>query len=340
MVIVWCDQLLQRRRLQRFQQPGNCQLHQQLSVRKSIMQIKRHTIELLALLLVGFATTMARAALPNPDEPFANAYSLPESGAWFDPSDPGTGFFWELQNGTLVGTYFGFDESGNSLWLLFSGPLLAGQVVDNKDPEVLWSVDADLNRFANGKCIADCATGQPDNANETTESAGTIRVEILGRSLARFSIDGGSMHEVVPLLFGVPGFNESPETSKLFMPVLTGRWVFVFTSGVFRDNSHDMQQSDAYVVEIGPPNVSSKDSAKTLKYTVTTIDFMDNILSTPMTCNVGGCSIELNNLGLFPGGAFFATRNISDSRLMAVPQAPLASPPVPVRLDAFRLGYD
>ena len=46
---------------------------------------------------------------------FTSTQPWPESGPWFDPSDPGSGFFWEVQNGTLVGAYFGFDKDGNDV---------------------------------------------------------------------------------------------------------------------------------------------------------------------------------------------------------------------------------
>jgi len=304
------------------------------------MKFKTRIILIVAL-LVGSMFPIVRASPPDPKAPFANAYPLPESGAWFDPAEPGTGLFLELQNGTLVGTYFGFDGNGNDAWLLFTGPLVAGKTTaNNDDPEVVWDVEANLDRFTNGRCIVDCTGGQSDNTKESSNTVGTIRLEFLGRSLARFSVDGGPMQEIVPLLFGVPGFNETPETSKLFSPVLTGRWIFVLTSGVFRDDAADMQQTyPGYVFDIGARKVSTKNGHQIVEYVLTTIDSSDSILSTQMTCNGGGCSVNLRGLGLGVD-AFIKLKNISDSRLMSVPVNPLVSPPDPIRLDAFRLGYD
>jgi len=116
---------------------------------------------------------------------------FPEPGAWFDPADPGTGLFIEVQNGVLVGTVFGFDNNGDDAWMLFSGPLVSGETVNSEGVEILWQLDADLNQFSDGKCFVDCTGGRADNSGEMTTTVGTIRLEVLGRAQARFSINSG-----------------------------------------------------------------------------------------------------------------------------------------------------
>jgi len=306
-----------------------------------MMNIKMLICGSLLLLPAAGICPMSRADTGSTGATFTSLEPVPESGPWFDPGDPGTGFFWQVQNGTLVGTYFGFDQDGNDTWLLFSGAL----VPDTSHLNVVWKVEADLLRFSGGKCIIDCTGGQPDNANETNQSVGTIKVEIMGRSQARFSIDGGPMQDIVPLLFGVPGFVEFPDTSPMLLPVLTGKWVGVLTH-VHQNVDPDVaQESYSFIMDIGPRTASGSGADRVVEYTASRTDPMDQTLrTTQITCGKASCEMSIS--ALMSDSTFVDTsiefRNISGSRLTAE-EAPgiVGSPPPPkLRFDAFRVGYD
>ncbi|NNL95890.1 MAG: hypothetical protein HKO64_09745 [Xanthomonadales bacterium] len=149
---------------------------------------------------------------------------LPASGPWADTELDGSGFLFRVQNETLAGWYFGYSDSGDSDWLLFSGALQPGQ-----SAEVLWKVEASLTRFTGGSC-PDCAYSPPQD----TSGEGIIEVEFLQKNHARFRVNGGPDHYITPLHFGAGGEALFAAQTPYILPNLAGptptAWVFVETT--------------------------------------------------------------------------------------------------------------
>ena len=145
---------------------------------------------------LGAFTQPAGAQFEALDQ-FANP--LPESGRWFTNDGSRTGFFIEVQGGVLAGLYVGDDADGNNAWLSFSGLLQPGELPSA--PEGGWILETDLLQFAGAGCIVACAG--PSARPSTFADVGDIRINFLGRSLARVWIDDQPAREIAPIFFGV-----------------------------------------------------------------------------------------------------------------------------------------
>ncbi|THD12418.1 hypothetical protein B1808_13100 [Pseudofulvimonas gallinarii] len=95
---------------------------------------------------------------------------------WWDPQRSGTGMNMEVQNGVLVGTWHGFDETGAPIWYQFSGAL---EPIAESDTGY-WTLEADLVHFTGGNCI-DCDY-QP---SEVVGVRGSIELTVLQRNRKR-----------------------------------------------------------------------------------------------------------------------------------------------------------
>jgi len=192
---------------------------------------------------------------------FANPF--PETGRWFSNDGSRSGFFFEIQNGILAGAFFGFDNNGNDVWLTFSGELEPREVADRPPHAVAgppfqngWRIEAQMFRFADGKCILNC-----DPAGgalmPTSETVGQVVIEFSGRSEGSYWIDGSGPTPIVPLYFGNAAFAFDPVRPLRFLPNFTGTWVEVSDpelDGVDADN-------EAGIVVIGERQVVEIPSA-------------------------------------------------------------------------------
>jgi hypothetical protein len=148
---------------------------------------------------------------------------LPASGPWADPEQDGSGFLFRIQDGTLAGFYFGYSDAGDSDWLLMNGELEPGDT-----PEVLWQLETHLSRFTGGSCPG-CDFAAPDGIEQTD----MIRVEFLQKNHARFRINGGAWHYLVPVMYGNAGYAYFPETTPYLFPEMAhadgepAPWVYV-----------------------------------------------------------------------------------------------------------------
>lgn len=71
------------------------------------------------------------------DEPILDPYE----GMWIPWLEPGSGLVIDQQDDTLVVTIFTYDEKGNPVWYLASGPIERGVF------------EAEALRFQNGACL-------------------------------------------------------------------------------------------------------------------------------------------------------------------------------------------
>lgn len=178
---------------------------------------------LAALVLWLGALSAAMAQVEEGTTLFANPY--PESGRWFANDGSRTGLFIEVQNGVLAGLYVGADNSGDDVWLTFNGRLEGRASIDFSGG---WILDADLLRFSGVGCILDCP-GEP-SAGSTFAVVGEIRVEFLGRSEGRVSVNDGEPKAIAPIFFGVASRQIRPSDPPRFLPDLEGQWVVASVS--------------------------------------------------------------------------------------------------------------
>src|SRR6056297_4344 len=197
---------------------------------------------------LGAFTQPARAQLETSDQ-FANP--LPESGRWFVNDGSRTGYFIEVQGQVLAGLYVGGDADGENAWLSFSGALQPVDVFD--DGEGGWVLETDLLRFAGTGCIVDCAGAS--TGPSTYEDVGDIRIEFLGRALARVQVDDRPVRDIAPIYFGVERTELHPQAPPLFLPDFAGKWVVA--KSLFSEFPDEYRE--AAVIEIGRRTVEQLD---------------------------------------------------------------------------------
>lgn len=205
----------------------------------------------LLLLFVSVQLFSITATAQNVDENELGQFlgSYPHTGAWFARDGSNTGFFLDIQNGTLAGVYFGFDDAGDNVWLLFNGSL---QQAPSPDSDIDWTLQASLTRSANGGCILNC--GADDNPPRTTEAVADIQIEFNGRSSATFSIDSGDSTAIIPLFFGTPAIVSEVPDGLFAQPNIEGTWVVARGTLASDDdgNPASLQFAEsASIIEIG-----------------------------------------------------------------------------------------
>ncbi len=142
----------------------------------------------------------------------------PFNGMWYNPDQSGTGFAIDVQNGTLFGAYYGYDENGKQIWLTFVGDL-----VPSDEPNIMWTLDSDLTQFENGNNF-NAQYNQPSQ----TDYDGQISLKFTQKNHALFSVNGGEQQNIVPIIFGMPNSVDFPEQTSYKFPELEGVWTFVY----------------------------------------------------------------------------------------------------------------
>ena len=156
--------------------------------------------------------TLQGPTLPCPDCQQNFTQPIPYNGSWFNPEQSGSGFLIDIQNNILVGYYFGYDESGDSQWALFTG-----QLEDAAEQGAMWKVSAPLNEFSDGACI-NCDYQAP----VVSGSLGHIEIVFNRLAHASFSVN------IVPLYFGYSLLDYANQQPQYHIPELQGWWtVFI-----------------------------------------------------------------------------------------------------------------
>lgn len=162
-----------------------------------------------ALLLAVFCwspSLLAQAVVI--DQPFVEPYE----GMWIPWFEPGSGLVIDQQDDTLIVTIFTYDDEGNPVWYLASGPIERGVF------------EAEALRFQNGACLnCEWQTAEP-------HSPETIRLEFIAHTLAWMTWRG----EAVPIRtfpFDVPMYSsfggDYPPFGGDEMYNMSGRWLFL-----------------------------------------------------------------------------------------------------------------
>ncbi len=174
----------------------------------------------------------------------------PQPGMWFNPQQSGTGLTFTVRNHYLVGTWYGYTDTGEPQWLLFNGPLRPGAT-----PEVLWVLDADLQRYQGGSCPT-CAYQAP----VSPDIVGRIYLEFDQVGHARYQVtvqdEISPMQNIIPLTFGYGQY--TPVAGGWSMPDLHAQWLVVY-----RQANDDGGTIIPSVLEFGPTDPLTGENSQT-----------------------------------------------------------------------------
>ncbi len=144
------------------------------------------------------------------------ARPLPVSGSWYNPQQPGSGYQFDIQNGYLLGYYYGYDTDGTAVWRIFQNPL-----VESDEPGILWEVTAPFQKYSSGN-----AANEPYQAPTGELTGSEINLKFRFKHYAHVTIDEGETQNIIPMNFGVHATRDFPE-SEQFFPELEGIWSYV-----------------------------------------------------------------------------------------------------------------
>ncbi|MFO1413751.1 MAG: hypothetical protein U1F10_07565 [Burkholderiales bacterium] len=135
--------------------------------------------------------------------PLALAFQ-PHTGQWWNPSESGSGYNIDVQNGVLVVTIFSYKGNGDSEWYLAAAALT----------NTGHNFTATLDKYRNGQCISCAYAGRPGLAGND----GAISISFSSETSATLTLPGGRTTAIVPYNFG---YGDPPSG-------LLGEWVFFY----------------------------------------------------------------------------------------------------------------
>src|SRR5690606_38867874 len=142
--------------------------------------------------LSAVAIAQSSPELPCPGCSDIQYKPVPQSGNWFNAEQSGVGFNFVIQNTTILGYYYGYTETGDSMWAMFSGKLNRVE-----DGDALWAISTDLVEVSGGQCI-NCDYQFYDSI----EKIGDIELTFNRLGHASYQINEGDSQNIVPLYFG------------------------------------------------------------------------------------------------------------------------------------------
>lgn len=250
-------------------------------------------------------------------------FPWPETGAWYNPDQSGSGLNLEIQNGYLLGFHYGYDADGRPEWRLISGQLVASET-----PGVQWELKTKLQRYEGGNCMG-CPYQPPTKA----DGGDAIRLEFLQRNYLRVTFGNSPGQYFVPILYGQNGYQYFGEDSPYVFPELGGYFALVFKPG---EDPPDPKHWRSVHVHI-PPAYFSKNHNR-VTYALFSIESpadvypygvieceLDEVADAPT------CKLDLS----YPNETVYSipVANISDTRFFG--EAPDGS-----TVEAFRIAYD
>ena len=165
-----------------------------------------------------------------PDEPVRAQQALKASafdagtafrghGTWWNPGEPGTGFFIEAQLATAIVTFYVFDDAGQPTWYAASGPFTQAGAA--------FQFNGTLQRFQGGQAASSTVPRQP-----TSTTAGAVAITFDGDT-AQVQLPGRSF--TARKYFATPssrgGSARAPETGVYWNPSESGRGYTVESDG-------------------------------------------------------------------------------------------------------------
>jgi hypothetical protein len=136
----------------------------------------------------NFAGASASVPAAQPPSPTDLAIT-PEKGLWWDPTEDGTGYNFDVKHGVLVLSMFTYEAGGHSEWYVAAGPL-----VSNGATTTLTST---LDKYRGGQCLTCPYTGRPTLAG----SDGTITITFTSPSAATVNLPGNRVSHIQPQVF-------------------------------------------------------------------------------------------------------------------------------------------
>lgn len=130
-------------------------------------------------------------------------------GTWWNPDEPGTGFFFEAQGGTGVATFYVFDSLGRATWVSAAGSFV-GTTTGHR-------FEGMLQRFTGGQTLNSLTTVAP-----VATPVGTVTIAFTGDSaqvtLPKRSFTARKFWTAAPAVTGL-----QPETGIYWNPDQSGR---------------------------------------------------------------------------------------------------------------------
>lgn len=152
----------------------------------------------------------------------AQAYT-PESGIWWAPTEPGSGYVIEIQDNLMVLAYYGGNAQGQSTWWTAVG-FLDGNALFNNVP---------LDLTIGSQCIGCNYTGSP---TVQAGAGGTVRVAFDANDNTKATLTWGNGRQVRIERYGF--YLKRPEDFSTSVPLdvtkMLGEWQMVLD---FSDNS-------------------------------------------------------------------------------------------------------
>jgi|GEM_PF-1328918 len=137
----------------------------------------------------------------------------PESGWWWNPTEGGRGFAIEIQNNSMFMASFLYDDAGNPVWNVSTGPMASpNQFV------------GDWLQYANGQSL----TGSYKSPQVVNAKAGQVRVNFSDSTHATMTLPNG---RIIPLERFTIGYQSPLLTippAKLLSSTLIGIWNYSY----------------------------------------------------------------------------------------------------------------
>jgi hypothetical protein len=143
----------------------------------------------------------------------ADPASFTGHGVYWNPSEPGTGMFFESQGGTAVATFYAYEADGRAVWYSAIGPF-----VDNGGAGK-YLFTGDLLRFSGGQSPGSTFVKTPRSA-----ALGAVRIAFDGEK-AQVSVPGRSyaVEKFYKAESSKPASGKQPETGIYWNPGQSGR---------------------------------------------------------------------------------------------------------------------
>ena len=134
------------------------------------------------------ATDFVNFPAENFAQPVATAQAaqiIPQTGLWWNPNEPGTGYGIDYKHGTLVVTVFTYKANGEPQWYLAAGPMDGN------------SFSATLDRYTAGQCISCAYMGGPTLGGND----GRMTINFTSSTSATVGLPGGRSAKIEPQAF-------------------------------------------------------------------------------------------------------------------------------------------
>lgn len=134
------------------------------------------------------------------------------NGIWWNPAEPGTGFFFEAQGATGVVTFYMYEDNGRPVWYTAAGPLTAVAGGGSK-----YQFSGTLQRYAGGQPLGSLVRKLPTSSSD----AGTVTLAFDGFQ-AQGSVAGRALKAQKYFQSGGPALGQ-PETGAYWNSLENGR---------------------------------------------------------------------------------------------------------------------